>query len=92
MIAGPVADFVRAGKGERPIILGGSDETKYQHHFGYIGKLGDSGWFCVFRLAHFDVMVDLSPERAVFDEMSSRMYKSLGGTGWTTLPPDAFVR
>lgn len=90
IIAGPVADFVRAGKGDKPVILGAPDPTKYEHRFGSIGKEGDD-WFCGFRLAHFEVVVDLGPGRRVFDVMAPRLHKNLGRAGWTTLPPEAYV-
>jgi hypothetical protein len=90
LIVGAVADFVRFGKGDKPIILGAPDPSKYQHVFGSVGREGGD-WFCGFRLAHFEVVVDLGPGRRVFDVMAPRLHKNLGRTGWTTLPPEAFV-
>jgi hypothetical protein len=92
VIQGPVADFVRTGKGARPVILGNPDKTKYEHRFGQIGRVGEQGWYCLFRLAHFDVMVDLGPDQAAFDKWAEEMYRCFGREGWTTLPPAAFVR
>lgn len=91
VIDGPVADFVRLGKGKRPIILGGGDKTKYEHRFDHLACIGKDGWYCKFRLAHFEVMVDLSPELTAFDSIATRMFEAYGGRGWTTLPPEAFA-
>lgn len=90
MIVGAVADFVLHGKGDKPVILGAPDTTKYQHSFGHIGK-HDGDWFCSFRLAHFEVVVDLGAGRRVFDTMAPRLHQNLGPTGWTTLPPEAYT-
>lgn len=92
VINGQVADFVRFGKGKRPVIIGNPDKDRYEHQFGHIGLEGEDGWYCSFRLAHFEVIVDLGPGQAVFDLMASRIYEKLGRHGWTTLPPEAFVR
>lgn len=89
IIAGPVADFVREGKGERPVIFGAVSDKQYLNHFGAIGKVGETGWYCVFRLAVFEIVVDLGPDRIAFNEMSNRLYRKFGTTGWSTLPPEA---
>ncbi|MBK9494047.1 MAG: hypothetical protein IPO08_05795 [Xanthomonadales bacterium] len=88
-IDGPVADFVRHGKGYRPIVLFGSDVTKYEHHFGHIGQHENDGWWCAFRLAHFHVFVDLTTNLGAFRQTAHGLYETMGPTGWTTLPLDA---
>lgn len=91
VIAGPVADFVRDGRGSRPIIHVVADMSKYEHAFGTIGRVSDGSLFCLFHLAHFAFVIDLSPGLGAFRDIAAQMYASLGGTGWTTLPPDAFT-
>jgi hypothetical protein len=88
-IAGPITDFVVRGIGDRPVILFGSDLTKYQHHFGHIGAIDGSGLYCAFRLAHFHVMVDLSRDLLAFERIAAHLYVTLGTVGWSTLPPSA---
>jgi len=89
-LQGPVADFVCFGKGERPIILSGFDKSKYQHRFDQIWRSEKGGYFCPFRLAHFEVGVDLSSDCSSFASVSQEMYRQYGPKGWTTLPPGAF--
>lgn len=90
VIAGSVSDFVRFGRGDRPLILGPAEDVSYRHWFGQIHRISDDGWYCIFRLAHFEVLVDLSPRGTVFEIMAARMFDRHGGKGWSTLPPDAF--
>ncbi|TLY50606.1 MAG: hypothetical protein E6K53_09890 [Gammaproteobacteria bacterium] len=87
-----MADFVRKGKGYRPIIQFGADWNKYEHHFGHFGKVEDQGWYCIFRLAHFNVLVDLRPDLTAFKKMAHQLYQTSGRSGregWTTIPTDA---
>lgn len=89
VITSPIADFVLRGIGYRPVILGGADKSKYGHCFGHIGKIDDQGWYCHFRLAHSEVIIDLSPDLIAFRKMAPQLYETLGPKGWTTLPVDA---
>jgi len=89
VIAGPIADFVLRGAGYRPVILTGADWSKYQHRFEHIGRVDGQGWYVYFRLAHSEVIVDLSSDLAAFRTMAPHLYETLGPKGWTTLPLDA---
>jgi hypothetical protein len=60
VLDGEITNYVVNGHGYRPVILFGADMGRYEHRFEHIGMVDGSGWYCCFRLAHFNVMVDLT--------------------------------
>jgi hypothetical protein len=89
VLAGEIANYVVNGNGYRPVILFGGDRSRYEHRFEHIGKVDGSGWYCCFRIAHFSIMIDLTPDLSAFRRMAAHLHESLGSSGWTTLPLDA---
>lgn len=88
-ITGAVAQYVLKGVGYRPVIVFDPDASKYQHHFGHIGATGDGEMYCVFRLAHFSVMVDLTSDLSAFEKFARGLHKLRGTQDWFAFPRDA---
>lgn len=85
----PIRQFVKTGKGERPILLMPSGDTNYLNRV-WPPYQNDMGQYAItFRIAFVEFLVDLSPQASLFPELKAKAEHMYGKDGWGYLPLDA---
>ncbi len=84
----PIRDFVRQGKGVRPVFLKQSTADSYSNKVWppYQSETGE--YAVTFRLAIVEFLIDLSPNLTNFQMFKDQATKMYGDSGWTYLPND----
>lgn len=82
-----VRRFVLEGKGNRHVLLSGSEDSEYRNSAWASYKNESGGYAVPFRIARVEFLVDLTEGETDLPIFEAKMREQAGDSGWCTLPP-----